>query len=125
MKSHVVAIGVMDVAAGILFTCLAAVVLVAVLVLAPWFYGAPVWGPEDATVVLSVVLFVSGVFLLIGIPNLIAGVGLLRQKPWARVPAIILAVLALTSFPVGTAVGLYALWVFGQKDTDQVFDTAA
>jgi hypothetical protein len=40
------------------------------------------------------------------------GVGyLLRQhSPQARVPAILLSALALFSFPLGTAIGIYGLW---------------
>lgn len=40
------------------------------------------------------------------------GVGFLlrRHAPQARIPAIVLSVLALFSFPIGTAIGIYGLW---------------
>ncbi len=37
--------------------------------------------------------------------------GLTQCRPWARIVAIILGVLALFHPPVGTALGVYTLWV--------------
>jgi len=42
----------------------------------------------------------------------LAAWGLLQRKPWARTLALILAFLALLSFPLGTALGIYTIWVF-------------
>ena len=41
----------------------------------------------------------------------IAGWGLLRRAPWARMPTIVLSFLALFHIPLGTALGIYSLWV--------------
>jgi hypothetical protein len=65
------------------------------------------------------------VFFVIGIPSLIAGIALLKHKSWARIVAIILAILALTSFPIGTAAGVYTLWVLTHKETEQLLGAAA
>lgn len=43
-------------------------------------------------------------------PPLIAAYGLLKRKSWARVMGIVAAVLSGMSFPIGTAVCVYALW---------------
>ena len=67
----------------------------------------------------------TAVFLAIGIPSLVAGIGLLKQKGWARIVAIILALLALTSFPIGTAAGIYTLWVLTRIEADQLLGAAA
>ncbi len=99
-------------------------VCVGALLYAPWFNGAPVWGAEDVVVVLAVPLAVSAMFVAIGIPNLIAGIGLLKQKGWARLLAIILAILALPSFPIGTAVGVYTVCVLTQKQTGELLGVA-
>jgi hypothetical protein len=61
---------------------------------------------------------------VIGIPSLIAGIGLLNRKRWARILAIILAILALSSFPIGTAAGIYTLWVLTQRETEQLLGAA-
>jgi len=125
MKAHVSVVGVIDVVSGVFFTALAVIVSLGTLLFAPMFYGAPLWSPEDAVVVGAVVLFVSAVFFAIGIPCLIAGVGLLKYKGWARILALIVAVLALASFPIGTAAGIYTLWVLTHKETEQLLGAAA
>ena len=125
MKTHVNVVGLIDLITGLLFTALAALVSVGLLVFAPAFNGAPPWSPEDATVIVAVALAISSLFLVIGIPSLIAGVGLLKQKGWARTLAIIVAILALASFPIGTAVGIYTLWVLTRKEAEQLLGAGA
>ncbi len=46
---------------------------------------------------------------------LLAGMGLLTRKSWARKLAIFLGVLCLLKFPVGTALGVYTLWVMASS----------
>lgn len=125
MKAHLQAVGLIDLVAGAFFTVLGLFASVGLLLLSPWFYGAKPWSAADEVTVIAVALFISAVFLVIGIPSLIAGTGLRRQRGWARVPAIVLAVLALTSVPLGTAAGIYTLWVLTQKETEQLLGTAA
>jgi hypothetical protein len=48
--------------------------------------------------------------LLFTAPALVAGYALLKRKSWARMAGIIGAVTAALSFPIGTAVCVYALW---------------
>ena len=45
------------------------------------------------------------------IAGIIAGWGLMAHAPWARVLAIILGCIGLIHFPLGTALGIYTLWV--------------
>ncbi len=53
------------------------------------------------------VLIASVIFLL---PSFAAGYGMIKEKRWAKIWAIIAACLILLSFPFGTALGVYALW---------------
>jgi hypothetical protein len=39
------------------------------------------------------------------------GWGLLNREPWARIMALVLGFLALIHPPLGTALGVYTLWV--------------
>jgi hypothetical protein len=57
----------------------------------------------------------------LGLPGLLAGYGLLTRKPWARVLAIVVGILNLVNFPVGTAIGLYTLWVLTQPTATEYF----
>jgi hypothetical protein len=43
--------------------------------------------------------------------NLLTGYALLTRQPWGRLLAIIFAIFALIHFPLGTALGIYTLWV--------------
>lgn len=62
------------------------------------------------------------VFLVIvSLPALIAGIGLLKFRPWARILGIVVAILSLIHIPFGTIVGIYGLWVLFNKDTERLF----
>jgi hypothetical protein len=67
--------------------------------------------PFDFSRLASVAVVGVGFFTIaIAIGTFMAGYGLLQYKPWARIVAIVVAILGLTSFPLGTALGIYALW---------------
>ena len=67
------------------------------------------------------------VFLVLtSLPGLIAGVGMLKFRSWARILGIVVAILNLIHIPIGTAVGIYALWVLLNRETERLFsDTVA
>jgi zinc-ribbon domain len=52
-----------------------------------------------------------------------AGVGLLEYRSWARVFAIVIAVLLLFHFPLGTGVAIYAFWVLFSQEGQQYYKT--
>ncbi len=52
------------------------------------------------------------VIILFAIPKIIAGIGLLNQKPWALTMALIYGCLSVFSFPIGTALCIYTIWVY-------------
>jgi len=52
--------------------------------------------------------------VVFAIPSLIAGVGILNNKQWALVLALILGCFKLFSFPIGTIIGIYTIWVFSE-----------
>jgi hypothetical protein len=64
------------------------------------------------------------VLLLISLPGLIAGIGLLQFQPWARILTIVLSVLDLIHVPFGTALGVYGLWVLMSPDSERLFRKA-
>jgi len=59
------------------------------------------------------------------IPGLLAGYGLLRFAPWARILTIVLAVFELIRFPFGTCLGVYSLWVLLTADGAALFRSRA
>ena len=125
MKGHLNAVGVIDLLTGVFFIVLGVVVSLGVLLFGPWINGAALWQQEGGIVALALMLSVGGVFLALGIPSLVAGIGLLKHMSWARVLAIVLAIVALASFPIGTGVGIYALWVLTQRETEALLAAAS
>ena len=115
---------------GVLYIALSALGVCATLLLAVAFGTASgIVGinadPHDAAIALPVI-GVAGtalvVFLLVlSLPGVITGVGLLKMRPWARIVGIVLAAINLINIPFGTILGVYALWVLLNKETEQLF----
>lgn len=59
--------------------------------------------------------------LALSLPGLIAGIGLLQFRSWARLLTIILSAFDLINIPFGTALGIYGFWVLLNRDTEQMF----
>ena len=66
--------------------------------------------------------FVLIVLLVLSVPGIIAGAGLLSYQPWARILTIVLSILDLISIPFGTALGIYGLWVLFTAEGAQLFE---
>ena len=71
-------------------------------------FGPGLSGPEWMTALLPVIAVVTAAMAVLAF---VAAFGLLTRRPWGRVLAIIAAILSLLKFPVGTALGIYTLWV--------------
>ncbi len=61
------------------------------------------------------------IFLVLAIPGIIAGIGLLNFQPWARILTIVLSAFELFHVPFGTALGIYGFWVLLQRDSERLF----
>ena len=82
-------------------------------------------GREALPAILS--MNVIGVFLffvvaVLGLPGIILGWGLLKNAEWARILGIVLAILNILIFPLGTILGAYSLWVFFNPETVAIFE---
>lgn len=78
---------------------------------------------EEAMKILSIIGTILGSFLLIvSLPGLIGGIGLLFKKRWARIVIIIVSILNLINIPIGTALGIYSLWVLFNDESVSLFD---
>jgi hypothetical protein len=81
-----------------------------------WFSGDP-----TALGILTVVGSVIAVFLtVVSVPGLIAGIGLLKRRPWARILAIVVSCLDLFNIPFGTALGVYTFYVLMNDEAIQL-----
>jgi hypothetical protein len=84
------------------------------------FHGAfpPMWMAGLWPVIAVTTIFAA-------VLALAAGYGLLNRRPWGRIVAIIAAILALIKFPLGTALGIYTLWVLGPGASGLEYDAIA
>ena len=80
---------------------------------------------SEDEIVVPITLFVGTtvavLVMLVSVPGIIGGVGLLRHKPWARYMVLVLSVLALLNIPLGIAIGVYSIWVLVQDETAKLF----
>lgn len=74
--------------------------------------------PHEAAIIElvgSILRFLPGVIILFfSLPSIIAGIGLLYKQKWAFILALILGCFKLFSFPIGTALGIYTIWVYAE-----------
>jgi hypothetical protein len=56
---------------------------------------------------------------------LVTGYSLMTRRPWGRILAIVAAILALLKFPLGTALGIYTLWVLAPGASGLEYDAIA
>jgi hypothetical protein len=83
--------------------------------------GAVTREPEALAILSIVGTWVGGVMVLLAVPGFLAGYGLLKQNEWGRILALVLAVLNLLNFPLGTLLGVYALLVLLQTSANDYF----
>jgi hypothetical protein len=55
------------------------------------------------------------------LPNIIAGLGLLKYREWARILTLVLCFIHLPAFPLGTALGGYGIWVLFHAEVVEIF----
>ena len=120
MEQHVRILGIIYVIYGILLLLIAGGLFAVMAGI-----GA-MSGDRDAAWIMSGIgFFVAAIVALLSIPTIITGVGLQRFRPWARILALVLAVFKLLSFPIGTAIAVYAFWVLLNQRTEPLFARGA
>jgi hypothetical protein len=81
----------------------------------PWFRTLPAFG------LWWVVMFLG----FFGLVHLFLAWSLYEYKPWARILGLVLGFLALLRFPLGTALGIYTIWVLLPESSGQEYERLA
>ncbi|MDX8340466.1 hypothetical protein SLH46_14785 [Draconibacterium sp. IB214405] len=77
---------------------------------------------HDAQFVLSIIANVIMIIaFIVSLPGILAGIGLLKRKEWARILTLVISVLNLFSFPIGTGIGVYSIWALVQPENVEAF----
>jgi hypothetical protein len=83
-------------------------------------------GNDVATGILGFLGFILGALLSVfAIPGIIAGIGLLNLRPWARILAIIMACIDAFNIPIGTALTVYTFWVLLKDEAINEFSQSS
>lgn len=53
------------------------------------------------------------IMLLFGLLYIGIGYGLWTMRPWARIAALVISIISLFAFPLGTLLGIIGIWMFG------------
>ena len=129
MRDHIRILGILNIIMGAL-TALIGIAALLVLGGVAGAIGSGLSGDLDNGQVAAPVLAIIGLciavfFLILALPSILGGWGLLNFKPWARILIIIVSVLHLLNFPFGTALGVYGLWVLLSDEARRIFEAAA
>ena len=83
---------------------------------------------SDEEIVIPITFFVGTTISLwlvvMSVPGIIGGVGVLRRQSWARYLVLVLSIFDLFSIPIGTAIGAYSIWVLLREETAGLFGSA-
>jgi hypothetical protein len=116
MEKHVNVVAALQIGLSI-FGIIAGIIILVVLNTV----GALAGGSQAPFILRLIGIIVSVFFFLMSAPGVIAGLGLLAHKEWARILTLILSVINLLNFPLGTAVGAYSIWALVQDEVVALF----
>ncbi len=126
METHKRVLGILYIVSGSLHILLMLFLSALFSILLPFiFEHAKV---DEQWILVYIVPFVQiiGVItiLLFAIPSIIGGIALLNKKKWGLTLVLIVGCFKLFSFPIGTALGVYAIWVYSENHKHQVSNSA-
>lgn len=68
---------------------------------------------------------VAALVAMVSIPGFAAAWGVYRRRPWGRMLGMVMAALVCTNFPLGTLLGVYALYVLFDAESAAAFTADA
>ncbi|MGD9056242.1 MAG: hypothetical protein PVF38_08885 [Desulfobacterales bacterium] len=119
MEKHVTVLGILYIAFSALGLLLAIIIFTTVV------GGGIISGDSEAIAITSIVgPAVALFFVLLSAPGLIGGIYLLKHRPWARILVLVLGFINLIEIPIGTALGIYTIWVLFKDETVDLFTSS-
>jgi hypothetical protein len=72
--------------------------------------------------ILRVIGLIASTFLaVVGLPQIIGGLGLIQHKEWARILILVVSFLSLPHLPFGTFLAVYTMIVLFNRETVALF----
>lgn len=122
MREHIRILGILNIIMGG-FVALAGIVVLVVMGSIAGVITASTGNQEGMppAPIIAAIGFGIAVFLLVlAAPSIIGGWGLLKFRPWSRTLMIVISVLHLLHIPLGTALGVYGLWVLFSDESKRI-----
>lgn len=117
MRTHIQVIAWIHIVSGGIYLLIGAGAMLVFLGIGSFAAATPAGGLPAFGVLGSIGTLAMLVLGALGLPDLVTGWGLLQRKNWARILCIILSVLSLWNFPIGTAISVYSLLVMCNPET--------
>ena len=118
-KNHVNLVAVLHIVFGAL-TIAGAILLLFLIQIAGDYI------PEDETqakqIVGSIGYLLAAIIAFFGLFDLLAGASLYSYKQWSRIIVIIISAINCLNIPIGTAKGVYSIWVRMQPEVQELFE---
>jgi len=112
VREHVKLVGILWMAYSAMHVVAGVVVLLVSKLVVVRLGHIPNGPPPEVMAWLPALVSVVGWLILAkAAAGIITGWGLLQHEDWGRVLALVMGFVALLSVPVGTALGIYTLWV--------------
>lgn len=121
MESHKRILGILYIVTGVIMILAMVFVTLAFSVALPWIIDRTQSDEQWVFTWLVPLIQIIGftLIILVALPSLIGGWGLLTQQRWAMTLVLIVGCLKLFSFPIGTAIGIYTIWVYSEDQRIQ------
>jgi len=91
-----------------------------------WFFYGISFIPDvdwQASQILRIVgAWGGGIIAFFSIPEIIAGIGLIKRKEWGRILALVVSFFNLIWFPLGTALGVYSIVILLNDESVKIFN---
>lgn len=118
MQQHVSFVGALHVGFGILGLLGA----LAVYLVLRFAYGFVEYDPIASQILPFIGNTVALIILFFSSLGIIGGIGLFSYRPWARILVLIVSAINCLNVPIGTAKGIYSIWVLMHRDTIDLFE---
>ncbi len=132
MRDHLKILGILNIVMGSVTALVGVVILLMTGTIAGFvaasigsasgsdYQNGAIAAPIVATVGIAIAIF----FLALGLPSILGGWGLMHYRPWSRILMIVVSVFHLFHIPLGTALGLYGLWVLLNDESRRLLESA-
>ncbi len=117
MQKHIQLLGVIYIAyhaIGLLFAWLIWGVLSSI--------GLMSGDPQAAAIMTLIGTVVAGLLLILSVPGVVGGIGILKGWWWSRYLVLVLGLFNLLHVPLGTILGIYTFWVLMQDESVAFFE---